>query len=287
MLKDKIAAIIVTFNRLEFLKDTIDALKNQTKTIDKIIVVNNSSSDGTEEWLKKQSDLLIIKQANLGSSGGQYTGWKTAYDLGYEWLWIMDDDVLPELDCLEKMWDYKKENIILAPLRYSPSGVPFVNSDTKIVNLTNPFKSIWTELLQKEDLVNELIQCDGITFEGPFLHRSTIDKIGFPEKNFFIYGDDTEYTIRAFKNGINSFIVINSRLNRRLEYSDLNNEFNWKHFYIIRNLIAIDKLNAGFLVKTLRPFGYLITWLFRVKTFKNKQVMFKGFLKGIFYKSDN
>lgn len=286
-LKGQIATVIVTFNRLDMLKDTIESLRNQTKKIDNIIVVNNSSTDGTEEWLNLQSDLLVIKQDNLGSSGGQYTGWKTAYELGYEWLWVMDDDVLPELDCLEKIWNYKSDNIIVAPLRYTPFGLPFVESDTKLVDLTNPFKSIWKRMLISDDLKNEEIQCDGITFEGPLLHYSTIQKIGLPQMNFFIYGDDTEYSIRALKNNIKSYIITSARLNRRLEYSDLNLEFNWKHFYIIRNLIAIDVLHSNYLVRIVRPFGYLFTWLKRAKNFENIKTVFKAFVKGYFYKSQN
>jgi GT2 family glycosyltransferase len=286
-LKGKIATIIVTFNRLDMLKDTIESLRNQTKKIDKIIVVNNSSSDGTEEWLNLQSDLLVLKQDNLGSSGGQYTGWKTAYELGYEWLWVMDDDVLPELDCLEKIWDYKSENIIVAPLRYTPLGLPFVESDIKKANLSNPFKSIWKEMLISEDLKNEKIQCDGITFEGPLLHYSVIDKIGLPQKNFFIYGDDTEYSIRALKFNIKSYIITSAKLNRRLEYIDLTKSFNWKHFYIIRNLIAIDKLNSNFWVRNFRPFGYLFAWAIKANPFEYKIMVLNGFLKGIFYKSQN
>ena len=83
----QIAAVVVTFNRIELLKKVINALRNQTKKIDQIIVVNNSSTDGTLDWLNMQTDIIIVTQENLGSSGEQFTGAKTAFEMGFEWIW--------------------------------------------------------------------------------------------------------------------------------------------------------------------------------------------------------
>ena len=82
----KIAAIVVTFNRLTLLQECIQALRDQTRRPDEIIVVDNSSTDGTREWLNAQLDLTVVRQGNLGSSGGQQTGIKTAYQKGYDWF---------------------------------------------------------------------------------------------------------------------------------------------------------------------------------------------------------
>ena len=73
----KIATVVVTYNRLELLKDCIESLRNQTRKIDEIFVINNSSTDGTEEWLSRQNDLTTITQPNTGGAGGFYTGTKT------------------------------------------------------------------------------------------------------------------------------------------------------------------------------------------------------------------
>ena len=64
----KIYAIVVTYNRLELLKKSIGALHRQQR-LDQIVVVNNGSNDGTEEWLDGQQDLHVIHQENVGGSG--------------------------------------------------------------------------------------------------------------------------------------------------------------------------------------------------------------------------
>src|SRR5262245_55698771 len=98
-----VAAIVVTFNRFALLQECIAALRGQTRKVDEIIVVDNSSTDGTGEWLAAQADLTVVRQENLGSSGGQYTGIKTGYHKGHDWFWCMDDDTIPDADALERM----------------------------------------------------------------------------------------------------------------------------------------------------------------------------------------
>ena len=50
---DKVIAVVVTYNRQQLLSECIDALRNQTRKLDKILVVNNCSTDNTERWLQQ------------------------------------------------------------------------------------------------------------------------------------------------------------------------------------------------------------------------------------------
>lgn len=281
-----VATIVITFNRLELLKKTINGLRNQSYPIDEIIVVNNGSTDGTLEWLDAQNDIYFVTQENTGSSGGQYTGFKTAHDRGHVWIWAMDDDVVPRVDCLEILMKNKNGEKVLAPLRYSLDGTPFIN-DTIMFNLSNPFKNIWERLLTESDLTEELVYAEGPTFEGPFFHRSLIDNIGLPEKNFFIYADDSEYMIRAKKAGYTSYVITNANIDRMLDVPDLNNEFSWKNYYIIRNIIAIDVMHGNIAVRFLRPIAYLMSWLKKANTSSDRKTVIKAFKDGYFYKSEN
>jgi GT2 family glycosyltransferase len=281
-----VAAIVITFNRLELFKKTIAGLRAQSYKIDEIIVVNNGSTDGTLDWLNSQDDLFVVTQENTGSSGGQYTGFKTAHSRGHEWIWAMDDDVVPRSNCLEQLMNNRNEKSILAPLRYSKDGTPFIN-DTLKFNLSNPFKNIWERLLTQPDLVGETVKADGPTFEGPFFHRSLIDEIGLPEKKFFIYADDSEYMIRAKKKGFQPYIVMNANIDRLLDVPNLNNEFSWKNYYIIRNIIAIDVLHGSAAVRVLRPFAYLLSWLRKANNSSDRKTVLKAFKDGYFYKSEN
>ena len=84
---EKAIAVVVSYNRRALLSECISALRNQTRKLDSILVINNGSTDDTEEWLKEQSDLVFITQKNLGSSGGFHAGISWAYKNGYSWIW--------------------------------------------------------------------------------------------------------------------------------------------------------------------------------------------------------
>lgn len=275
----KIASVIITYNRLELLKKVIVAIKNQTVKPDIIIVVNNSSSDGTGDWLANEEGLDVITQDNSGSSGGQYTGIKAAYDSGAEWIWTMDDDVLPDRDCLEKLLNADTSAEIRAPLRYTIENKPYFN-DVIRFNLKNPFRSIWDGIISEKDLKNEIVSVEGITFEGPLIHRNVVEKVGLPEKPFFIFGDDTEFFIRALKNQCSIVIVRSAVLRRQLQYIDTRKSLDWKLYYVVRNIIAIDRLHGNVPVRTIRPYAYLIKWLLRCRSLGDISTVCKAFFDG-------
>lgn len=286
MINKKITAVLVTYNRLELLKEVVQSLENQTQPLDKIIIVNNGSTDGTKEWLSNLDNVDVIEQGNTGSSGWQYSGIKAAYESGCDWIWAMDDDVVHDVNCLENLMKDIDETSIHAPLRYNDENEPFFN-DVKKFNLTFPFSGIWNGILSKNDLEKAHIEAEGITFEGPLFHRSLVEKIGLPEKKFFIYGDDAEYFIRAKKAGFEIFIIRDAKSYRKIPYQDPDEEFSWKHYYIIRNIIAIDVLHGNFAVRYLRPFRYLLKWIITSKSINDLKITFKAFSDGYFYKSEN
>jgi glycosyltransferase involved in cell wall biosynthesis len=122
------AAIVVTHNRLALLKENLNALRGQTRMPDEIIVVNNGSTDGTAEWLKSQPGLTVVPQENLGSSGGQFTGIKTAYARGHDWFWCMDDDVVPKPDALEQLLNCarasdERTGFLCSVVRWTDGGI--------------------------------------------------------------------------------------------------------------------------------------------------------------------
>lgn len=284
---ENITAIIVTFNRLELFKKVLESVQNQSVKVGKIIVINNGSSDGTTEWLANQKGIIVINQENVGSSGGQYSGIKTAYDSGAEWIWTMDDDVAPRPNCLEEfIANIENEKSIVGAKKIVIQDNSIPQCDTMKLNLTNPLKGIWKELIPNEKLVEVkgVVVIEALTFECVMFNRLLVEMVGLPAFNFFIYGDDTEYFIRAYKSGFNQKLVLSAVLDRLLPFADFRLKFDWKHFYIIRNTIALDVLHGNLLVRLLRPFRTLLVWLRLTKSIENVKIVFKAFKAGYFYK---
>lgn len=243
----KIAAVVVTYNRITLLKRVIKSLKNQEYPLTDIIIVNNGSTDGTTEWLKEENGVIVINQENVGGSGGFYTGIQYAFDHQYDWIWCMDDDVYPEKACLKILMSHYKEKKtgILCPMRVQ-NNRPFL-SEVKEINLTNPFKKIHKKKLSIKDIklsdVNEII---GMTFEGPLIKREVVEKIGLPNKDYFILYDDTDYSYRAYLAGFKILHISNAILRKELFFNNLSKvesirKNKWKLMYHLRNTTYFSK----------------------------------------------
>lgn len=264
-----IIAVVVTYNRLPLLKRTVAALRAQTRQLGEIIVVNNGSTDGTGEWLAGQMGLHVVEQANEGGSGGFYTGIKEACERGAEAVWCMDDDVFPQSECLEKLLKVQAahpEAGILAPRRLQ-NGKVFCH-DFTAYNLTNPFASMYRGKLAKQS-VTEPTAVAGTAFEGPLIMRPVIDKIGLPNRDLFIFCDDTDYCLRAHLAGFSLIYVPDALMDKELFFADdtwaeREQKKKWKRFYQIRNSTYLNhRYGRNFGVRYLRGLigvgGYILT----------------------------
>ncbi len=100
MSSPRISVIIPTFNRAHLLPRSIDSLLNQTISAHTVVIVDDGSTDGTENLVsEKYPEITYLRQDNLGVSAARNAG--IAATSG-EWLAFLDsdDEWLPEkLQC--------------------------------------------------------------------------------------------------------------------------------------------------------------------------------------------
>ena len=289
-----IIAVVVTYNRRELLKRNIACLRLNTP-VSSIVVVNNGSTDGTGAWLDEQEDLTVIHQENVGGSGGFYRGIQYAYQAGADWIWCMDDDVFPRPDCMEYLLPYTHEPGvgILAPRRLM-EGQIFTN-DFQKVNLSNPFASMYQQKLKKQ-VVNGPVDICGTAFEGLCISRKAVAEIGLPNKELFIFCDDTDYCLRAVLAGFRILYIPSALMDKEKFFSNDNWEERsrkkkWKRFYQVRNSTYLNHhYGRNWWVRYLRGFngmlGYLLVALFtcpfkNVYTLKDVAKFWQAYRDGI------
>ncbi|AUC85235.1 hypothetical protein CW731_07955 [Polaribacter sp. ALD11] len=216
----KVAAIVVTFNKKKLLVNAIQGILDQELLPNLLLIIDNNSTDGTYDillekgWIKEintnekganiistkeyqsKGEHILIKYVkkfeNDGGAGGFYEGMKQAYDLDYEWLWLMDDDGVPAKDCLTYLYDYKSKDTVIGPL-----VVDIEKRKTASFLFDKDGDLMKIEELEKKDIIlNQLTP-----FNGTFISRHIIDTIGLIEKKLFIWGDESEYQNRILKNG--------------------------------------------------------------------------------------
>ena len=266
----KIIAVVVTYNRLELLKRNIASLR-ANRPLDAIVVVNNGSTDGTTAWLASEPGLHVVNQANVGGSGGFYTGIREACRLDADWIWCMDDDVFPRPDCLENLLRHvgRSDVGMLAPRRLMEGKV--YTNDFQALDLTCPFASLYKGKLSKMQ-VDAPTEICGTAFEGPFIRREVVEKIGLPKKELFIFCDDTDYCIRTVQAGYKIMYIPEALMDKEKFFSkdtwvERNKKKKWKRFYQVRNSAYLNHhYGKNWAVRYLRGFngviGYILIALF-------------------------
>ncbi len=296
----KVSAVIVTYNRLELLKKCVNAVRNQTRTPEEIIVVNNSSSDGTEEWLKSQDDLTVITQENSGSAGGQLTGIKTAFEKNADWIWCLDTDVIPYPNALEKLLTSSVAEEIDAG--FLTGAIFYKDGNPAYINI--PYVAggydVVTGFMKKGALPIVSASFGSVVFP-----RKVIEKVGFPIKSFFIWGDDVEYTMRIIENGYKGFLI---RESSAVHHAPDNFEFPFENMsvkefktrYAVRNTVFTLILRNRVMGRNgIRVIPTLVKFLFNLlskrkisskRTHGESFYFIRYFIEGLFYnprKNDN
>lgn len=193
---NKIVAVVVTFNRKKLLRESIDALLHQSKDDFDIFIIDNASTDGTKEYILDFLDNNRIEYmntgANLGGAGGFQFGIKQALNNNYDYIWLMDDDTIPDEDCLEYLLNAKK--MLNNEFSFLSSYVYWVDNSPCVMNFQRGFEYDWIK--SQSQLSEGIIPIKTGTFVSAFINKDTIKKVGLPIKEFFIWSDDTEYTYR-------------------------------------------------------------------------------------------
>ncbi|WP_408033917.1 glycosyltransferase family 2 protein [Thermotomaculum hydrothermale] len=257
-MKERVCAVVVTYNRKQLLIECLEALKKQTRPLDGIHIIDNASTDETPEFLlsngyikelppenlvepwekefevKSLTDGQLIKinyvrmHENTGGAGGFYEGVRRAYVKGYDWLWLMDDDAEPKEDALEKLsncFDIKEISALACKVVFPNGKICFYHRG--FIN----FKNIYPLLqkpLQKDKYRNQIEKIDIASFVGILIRRTAIEKIGFPKKEFFIHHDDVEYCLRLRKVGEILLISDSVIIHKEARKKGIRKKFFWK-----------------------------------------------------------
>ncbi len=258
----RVAVVIVTFNRADLLSRCLDGLAASTRKPDAVIVVNNASEDHTREVLDDYSGLALQplhSEENLGGAGGFHLGVQAAYEQGFDRIWLMDDDVVPEPGCLEVLLAH--DGPCLMAVREDLEGNLCEKAATKF-DLANPL-AIRPKRQSVEDAYGTRaamppeVPIDNVAFEGFMVKREVIDAVGLPDPGFFIFYDDVDFALRARRAGFPIVALRDAVLVRQLDFNQQHDMRGWKGYYMYRNLFVVHFRYGENALVRLKP--YLVT----------------------------
>lgn len=211
----RLAALVVTFNRLDHLKRTVGSLLAEPdQNLAAVVVVDNASTDGTGAWLAQLSDprldVLSLSQ-NTGGAGGFAVGLGRIRDRhDPDWTVMMDDDARPEPGTLGAYLARPRDH---AAAWFGAVYLP----DGRVADMNRPWLNpFWHPGIFARSLFagrdgfhlspaayasKATLSVDGGSFVGLFLSREALARAGLPDAGLFIYGDDVLYTLGISASG--------------------------------------------------------------------------------------
>ena len=202
--------LILTFNRVSSLRSCLNAVQNQTKRPETILIVNNASSDDTPEFLEEQakqdSSITIVNlPENLGPAGAYAFGLKWGSDRNFSYCWVMDDDVFPNSDCLE---------FLLEEMETDSNKIIF------------PLISSWKGEIQNYP-----------AWAGLLIPIAVVKRAGLPRQELFWWAEDTEYLQWRLPKIYGIHRINSKKAMARHGVYDGKEKPAWKYYYEVRNTI--------------------------------------------------
>lgn len=271
----KVTAIVVTYNRLALLKECIAALLAQDYENMDILLVDNHSTDGTIEYmnelLAENSSKIkaLFLDENTGGAGGFHAGVKAAAYSDADWLWLMDDDTIPErqacselVRAVEVIGPENKIGYISSNV-YGMQGECMNTPRMKFMQKGENGYADWNKYLS-----DALVKVNSATFCACFVSTDAVRAVGLPLKEYFLWGDDTEYTLRLSKYYGQAYLAGKSKvLHKRTGSQSLSivqeeNPNRMKlYFFYVRNYLINLRLYFGVLAPFAKTAHFLLMML--------------------------
>jgi rhamnopyranosyl-N-acetylglucosaminyl-diphospho-decaprenol beta-1,3/1,4-galactofuranosyltransferase len=263
-----VVAVIVTYNNSAMLQSLLADIASQSRPPERIIVVDNASSDGTQEAIKTKFPAIdyIRMHENTGSGGGYHYGMKAALEKSH-FIWTLDDDVRLYPDTLEELlkgFDSLKRGCKLGAVRS--------------VGATHP-----------EDHPTRL---HIISWRGALFSSEAVSEVSLPLSEYFLYGEDLDFSLRLARESYQCFWIptshcVENRNKGKIEtrlFSHLNKIYSspFRLYYAFRNETAIY-LKFGDFVPVCRTLLYALKVILFCLIFggDGKRGKIRAILKGV------
>jgi len=255
---ERVAAVVVTYNRKQLLGECVGSLLGQSHPLDALYIVDNASTDGTYEYLLDRGLLspgdrhievqYVRLPENTGGAGGFAEGMERAAGAGFDWLWLMDDDVLaaPEaLDALVRKQEELKaaghERVILNSLVLARD---LSDDDSLAFPLREPsptgsprIRVVHWRLSEVRNMIRDGLYPWICPFNGTFVPARAVTEVGPPRREFFIYGDEMDFQFRSAR-VFRQYTAVDSRV---YHPRPQRGTFDWKQYYCVRNMFIVNR----------------------------------------------
>lgn len=235
----KVAIIILNWNGKEDTIECLESLRRVKLPEYRILLIDNASTDGSVELFRQRyPDVeLVVNERNLGFAGGNNVGIKKAVEEGSEYVLLLNNDTVVYPDFLSGLID----------LAESRENIGFVGP--KICFFSDPDK-IWTsggtvnlftgrigdrKKGMPQASASGAESVDYLSGCALLARASMVRHIGLMDEDYFLYFEDTDWTLRARRQGYTCLVNNDVRILHKVGAS-VKKVKGSDYYYVVRNL---------------------------------------------------
>jgi GT2 family glycosyltransferase len=242
----RVVAVVVTWNRRELLTESLNALRAQTHRPVAIVVIDNASTDGTNDLLASAfaDDLDVVTlRENTGGAGGFTVGVERALGHHPDLVWLLDDDTVPTPSAaaeLVESWEtypgthpaVLASRVVWTDGRDHPMNTPRMKpgatADERAAAAT-----VGAFPIRSASFVS--IMCDA----------ARIRERGLPVADFFLWNDDFEYSTRLIRDGVGLSCPSSVVVHKTKVFGSTDVDPGERFFYEVRNKLWVFSRSRG------------------------------------------
>ncbi|RKS71137.1 GT2 family glycosyltransferase [Actinomadura pelletieri DSM 43383] len=256
---EHVTAVVVTYERRELLDEALTALGAQTRTPNRVIVVDNASADGTTEMVTARFpnvDLLTLPR-NIGGAGGFSAGMARALDgdadsdadaseRDADLLWLLDDDTVPEPGALEALLAARKQATTSAdgPPALVAGRVVWTDGRDHPMNTPRP-KPRPTPVESRIARAAGCVPIRSASFVSVLVDAAVVRECGLPVADYFLWNDDFEFTTRLLRGRRGLLCPASVAVHKTERFGGADADPGERFFYEVRNKIWLFSRSSG------------------------------------------
>lgn len=273
-------AVVVSYNRGPLLAQTLDALAAQTHAPAAVVVVDNASTDGSADVADHPAVDLVRLAANTGGAGGFAVAMATALARhDPEWIWVMDDDVVPAPGALEALLGAAaatgdRVDVLCSRAEWTDGTEHPMNTPRPWVLATRADRELAAQA--------GAIAVRSVSFVSSIYRAAVVRQRGLPVADYFIWNDDFEYSTRLIRGGTGLAVPGSVVLHATAALADTDVDPGARFYYEVRNKRWVFRHARGLRTHERVIFGLatLRRWIRTWRRSPDREVIADGWRRG-------
>lgn len=233
----RVAVVTIMFgDRWKFLSQVVTAIMRDSHVVTMVIVDNGSkNSEEISRGVEQYGDRIVVlkQKKNLGSAGGFAVGLSYVRTVDCDFVFILDDDSVPEDDAIEQFLEIRKlfpnKKVVISGNRLDIPGnsdffyQPIIKNTTAkqtffdVLSFSKIKHFLYLALFKKNKNTRKrpfvpIVPNESFVYGGAFIPIEAVREAPLPDKSLFLYGDDMEYSWGIKKLGYDSYVCSSPKI---------------------------------------------------------------------------